>query len=387
MADNRTSDEIERDLERERESLKSTVHELQDTFSTENLVRAVADNFRTHGGDVGRSISTAARDNPLALALTGIGLGWLIFGQGPSADRIEAARRRGGDRLRSVRSTHRDDGHLEPRGPVPAGDDPDWVTGVDRGPSMGQRARASWYRTTRSTSERLGAAGQSMSSGMHSVSSGVSSGAQSAGRSVSDSARATRDRMNAGAVRVRDRSNEIARSLSEGTHNMSEAARERVIAARERAILASEAARRSASRGMDQAADMFEEHPLVMGALAFAVGAAIAGTLPRTRYEDEYFGEDSDRLYHEAEEIFNEEMSKAQRVAGAALGEARRVGEEFRSDAETAARDAKARADRDSRGEGSAADALVDRTEESARRVADAARSEAEKERLGKPGS
>jgi len=177
----------------------------------------------------------------------------------------------------------------------------------------------------------------------------------------------------------------MARRLSEGTESMTEEARERIMAARERAILASEDAGRGMRRGAARAGDFFDEHPIVVGALAVAVGAAIAGTLPRSRYEDEHFGAESDRLYDEAERIFQEERAKAGRVAGAALDEARTVGEEVRADADDAAREMKDRADSETSGEGSAADAAVDRTEEAVRRVSDAAAEQAEKEDFGSP--
>lgn len=80
--DNRSAAEIEREIETERSELKDTLSELQGTFSAENLVRQVTDQFREHGGDISRSVSRSVRDNPLALTLTGVGIAWLIFGQG-----------------------------------------------------------------------------------------------------------------------------------------------------------------------------------------------------------------------------------------------------------------------------------------------------------------
>ncbi len=388
MSDTRSTDEIERELERDREQLKHSVESLQDTFSPENIMRTVTSNFRAHGGDIGKSISTAARDNPLALALTGVGLGWLIFGQGPSADRIEdrardLSRRDPAKGTRAGRRDARDDAFIPPRGPVPSGDGPAWFTDAGHGPTASQRARAGLHNAQSAASDKMSAAGDRVSD------AGARVGA--AGRSASDSVRAAgasvSDGVSRGAGRVRDRSEAIARSLSEGTESLSESARERIIAARERAIEAREQAGRYASRGVDQAQDFFEEHPIVAGALAFAVGAAIAGALPRTRMEDEHFGEDSDRLYHEAEAIFAEEKAKALRVADAAMGEARKQGEKARSDAEDVARSVKDTADDKTQGSGSAADAVVDRAEDSVRRVAEAAKSKAEEEKLGKPGS
>ena len=345
MSDTRTPEEIERDLEKNRDGLQKTIHDLQDTFSPETIFRSISDNVSRHGGDWGKSISAAARENPLALAVTGVGLGWLIFGNGPSADRIEEGARStslpgSGTEGRKTPYGEGADASIGPRGPVPQGDGPNWYSD-DHGPTRTQRMRA----------------------GVHNAQAGAARGAG----------------------RVRDRSSDMARRLSEGTESMTEEARERIVAARERAILASEDANRGMRRGADRAGDFFEEHPIVVGALAFAVGAAIAGTLPRSRYEDEHFGAESDRLYDEAERVFQEERAKAERVAGAALDEARTVGEEVRADADVAARGMKDRADSETRGEGSAADAAVDRTEEAVRRVADAAEEQAEKEDLGSP--
>ncbi len=368
MSDTRTPDEIERDLEQNREGLHQTLVALQETFTPDAIFRSITDNLGRHGGDFGKSVGDAAKGNPLALAVTGIGLGWLIFGRGPSADRIEdGARRTGGGsgsgmfggRDRDPTSTYAGrkteygedaDAHIGARGPVPEGQGPNWYSD-DHGPSRGQRMRA----------------------GLHNARS-------DAQRRTSDARRRTGE----AAGRVRDRSSGMARRLSEGTESMSEQARERIISARERAIMASEDANRGLREGADRAGDFFEEHPLVVGALAFAVGAAIAGGLPRSRYEDEHFGAESDRLYDEAERIFAEERAKAERVAGAALDEAKSVGQEVRSEAHDKAREAKDKADSETQGEGSAADAAVERAEGAARRVATAAEDQAKKEDLGR---
>lgn len=356
MSDTRTPDEIEKDLEQNRDDFQNTLVALQETFTPDAIFRSITDNVGRHGGDVGKSVADAAKGNPLALAVTGIGLGWLIFGRGPSASEIEdGARRTGnsggglfgggqrdGTRLvgggRKTEYGEDADARIGARGPVPEGGGPNWFSG-NQGPSTGQRMRAGLHNSRRDASKAAG--------------------------------------------RVRDRSADMARRLSEGTETMSEQARERIVSARERAILASEDANRGLRQGADRATDFFEEHPIVAGALAFAVGAAIAGSLPRSRTEDEYFGAESDRLYDEAERVFEEERAKVERVGSAAMNEAKSVAKDVREDADAAAREAKDKADRDTRGEGSAADAAVKKTEDSARRVAQAAEKQAKKEDLG----
>ena len=81
MADNRTPDEIERDIERERSQLGRTVDELQDRLSPEGILREVGRGLSDHGQDIGEAVTQSVKRNPVALALTGIGLAWLVSGR------------------------------------------------------------------------------------------------------------------------------------------------------------------------------------------------------------------------------------------------------------------------------------------------------------------
>jgi len=61
-----------------------------------------------------------------------------------------------------------------------------------------------------------------------------------------------------------------------------------------------------------------DEQPLVLGALGFALGAALGAGLPSTQREDELMGETRDHVLHRAQEIGEEQLDKAQHVASAA---------------------------------------------------------------------
>jgi hypothetical protein len=78
--DSRGPEEIKREIERERAGLTDALDGLQNKFSVESIARQVSDQFREHGGDIGRSVSEAVKRNPVALALTGVGLAWLMMG-------------------------------------------------------------------------------------------------------------------------------------------------------------------------------------------------------------------------------------------------------------------------------------------------------------------
>ena len=53
------------------------------------------------------------------------------------------------------------------------------------------------------------------------------------------------------------------------------------------------------------------EQPLALGAIGLAVGAVLASAAPRTRVEDEWMGDASDRLTDRAKEAGREQLDRA----------------------------------------------------------------------------
>ncbi|NUH64705.1 DUF3618 domain-containing protein [Sulfitobacter sp. S0837] len=407
--DSRNPEEIEREIERERAGLADTLDDLQDRFSIEGIARQFSDQFREHGSDWGRSVSDAAKRNPVALALTGAGLAWLMFGSGNNTRSSRGYEGLDRDRAHptpvpvtntdhrpAVRNASRSNApssaYASSYGSERTSQDnvPAWARDVhhdddDDGRSMGDRARSA-------ASGVKGAAG-SAASGVKGAAGSAASGVRSAGSSMASGARHTRDRVSAGgrsavdsirhtasgaagsvregANAATERAHALRQRLSEGTESMSAEARERIVMARARAMDAWNASGRYASQGRERAADMFEEHPLVAGALALAVGAAFGAALPRSRTEDAYLGEHSDALFHEAERIYAEEREKLGKVAQAAKDEAGKVLQETKEQADAAS------------DEETAADAAVKKAKESGQRIADAAKSEADKQNVG----
>jgi hypothetical protein len=62
---------------------------------------------------------------------------------------------------------------------------------------------------------------------------------------------------------------------------------------------------------------MLQEHPLVLGSIGLAIGAALGAGLPPTRREDELMGEKRDELLEQAKETGREQLDKAKRIAAA----------------------------------------------------------------------
>lgn len=415
----RSSAEIEREIEIERDALARSIERLQEQFSPERILRTVTDGFRENGGDVARSFGRAARDNPIALALTGIGLAWLMAGGGPSSRRIH-------QRIEDLREDDDDDdadfsrprpatGYSRPtpatasgfrgsgstryadfdrrvaeadaairhrdyasRTAVPGADhdtDDDgliaWGRVKARARDFGRGASDRWNRATGAVSR----AGSAVASGAGSVAEGARSGAGSVadtGRDAADAMRRGRDRVFMSAAEMRDR-------IWEGTEHMSDAARERVVAARTRAWRAQQRIESEARRRIGDLRRYAQDEPLVTAAVAVAAGAVVGALLPRTDTEDRYIGAYRDRAFEEADRIFREEAKKVEAVASAAVDEGKAILDEKRAAA-------KEKLDEAKREVPTGRDA-VEKTEsevrDAASRIGEAAKSEAKKQDLG----
>ncbi|MEB8386738.1 DUF3618 domain-containing protein [Rhodobacteraceae bacterium KMM 6894] len=392
--DTRSPEEIERAIERERAGLTSTLDQLQDKFSVETVARQVSDQFREHGGEFGRSVTDAVKRNPLALAVTGIGFAWLMMSdRSPGRDRYErdhydadprygrTDRRDSFDRDKSERLALSDDDHdhgdqVGRTGlPNRAGS-----AGTQRSlgrqpgtpshrPYAGRYAEPentpSWVRAhenERGIGARLSGAVSGAASGVSGAASTAADKARDAAGAVSDAGKSLADSAQGVASSASDRAAALRERLAEGTESLSEEARNRVIAARENAIKARDAAMSYARDGRERATDLFEEQPLIAGALAVAVGAALGAALPRSRVEDDYLGQQSDHLMDEAERIFAEEKQRLVKVAEAATDEAKTVVSEVKGDAKDMAK------------------SVVDKARDSGERIADAAQTEAKEQ-------
>src|SRR5690606_10409444 len=79
-----------------------------------------------------------------------------------------------------------------------------------------------------------------------------------------------------------------------------------------------------------QIGSLFEQQPLIAGALAFAAGAALGAALPHTREEDKLVGEAGDALRREAGKTASELYEKGKEQVGDAYEEvAAKAGEAY----------------------------------------------------------
>lgn len=163
------------------------------------------------------------------------------------------------------------------------------------------------------------------------------------------------------ADRVKRSARSMRKGLYDGLDRLPAEARDRVVAARLAAIDAQHAVEAQMRRTAESAQHTAREHPLLLGIAALGIGAAIGAALPRTHTENRAVGAQRDRLFDEADRVFREEVAKARDVAEAAV-------EEGRSAVKDTLRD----------GPPSGGNP--------AKRVSDAAESEARRQKLGRVG-
>lgn len=268
-ASERSPSDLEREAERVRADIANTAEHLKDKMSPGQLMDEVVDYFKE--GDANQLLSnlkTQVRDNPLALALVGGGLAWLMMGSGtgPSTHRSPAK-----DQTSPARSMHTQSASM----------------GAHTGTTMRSQSHASSGSTLAKGAEAMRDKGVSVAA------------------SVSGAATSATDTMTAKAHDLRDAAGDYMSS-------------------------ASQAGADAGSRIRSTFLDALEREPLVLGALGVAVGAAIGAMIPPTRTEQEYLGDASRQVKKGAETAIAKGVDKAKHVAsdvyGAAKAEADRQG-------------------------------------------------------------
>jgi Protein of unknown function (DUF3618) len=334
--DTRTSDEIERDISEERARMSDTINNLQKKFSVDAIVGDIGGMFRGQGGEIGRAISSTVGRNPAALALVGVGLAWLLIGRDRSSHASKSAGREQDDNDTWSTAQSWDKRLARSAGIQSDESDPFWLdddVSVSGGRSSSRREN---MRGTESDSAVMGT--------LRSAAGAVGDAVTGAAGSVSDAA------------------SSLTQRLSHGLEGFSEEAKSRVMAARRAAYDARAASAEAMKKGTRMASNLFEDQPLVVGALAVALGAAVGSALPRTKLEDETLGDTSNHLIAEAEALFRAEKAKLMAAAKTAAAEVKSEVGAIRNDLAELLPEGK-----------TVGDVIVDRAADAAARVADRA--------------
>lgn len=301
----KSSAELERDAERVRAQISDTADQLRDRMTPGQLMDEALNQFgRGDASQLLANLKNQARDNPMALALIGSGIAWMMMGSGP----------------RSGYDYERDEYERDARSrrAMSYGEDVETRAYADRSSGMedpyvgaGAYARGGMDPYAEDTTAvppvaSFGEASQSESTGSG---AGVGAAAASAGRAATDALHAAGDRL---------------RSATEGTGEYAQHAYERMRGAGTDAYgAARHAAYDVGSQARRTFLDVLEREPLVIGALGLAVGAAIGALLPATEIERQNLGATGAALREKADELVDAGMDAAREAAGELYGAAR----------------------------------------------------------------
>ena len=312
-ADSVSTDEIERELDDTRFRLDATIGALQQKLAPSSMVDEAITYFMEGGGvEVTRSLARSVRDNPVPVALIGVGLGWMMFGRARRSDpdpqnwddrRGMRDGRFGGGIDRGPYGRHSRPGgfpgNMPVHQPMPyeAAARDDLATRVQKAGAAVQRradeaegvfqerveeARATVLGLTRQ-------AGEAADSFRRRVEEALSAGAARVGSAMSDAADMAHDLADRGRATARD----VYDYGAAATAN----------------------ARAMGSRTVDYVQDQ----PLLLGALGLSVGAVIGLLLPASRYERRVAGTVRERLGEAARDAVGDARDRAMRVADTVL--------------------------------------------------------------------
>ena len=253
------TDNAEREIARTRGELTLTLAALERKLAARYLIDEGLNMFKdTLGEDYGlhRGLDIV-RNNPVPIALIGIGAAWLVATNTNAVDRIARD-----ERVQTARRR---------------------VT--DLASDIGNRAG----EMATSAAQRIGIAGNGAGN--------------DADRPLGHTGNPMIDQPGAG-------------TSSDGwVHEVSDRAQGMLQSVRDSSGAVLDRASESAGRIADQVTDTFERHPLLIGAIGLMAGALIAALLPPSRTEDEWFGPSRDQLWNKAEEAGQETVTRVRDVA------------------------------------------------------------------------
>lgn len=207
---------IEADLEKNRSGLASALDELTNRASVDYVAREALDLFKVNSTEATRSLDRAIRANPMAFALVGAGVAWMMLGG--RGDKVD-----------------------DP--------DPEWHSHLG-----GLRDKA------RDTLARLE---DEARTGMDSLKSGLQGQMEQ-----------VRDFAAERAAVIEGFASDLKAAIASGLDHLAEGTREKVMQTRQESYSALLRAERVVKGGGREAQALVHDHPVAVGAVALAIGAA-----------------------------------------------------------------------------------------------------------------
>jgi len=305
---NKSSAQIEREVEGTRARLTNTIEELRDRVSPGQMMEEAVSYFRGSGGsEMVQNLGRQLRDNPMPALLIGAGIAWMMLGgrsSGSSSSSYSAGR---------VYTDPATAHGLEPHG----------MYGQPHGPETARLAGAAAYRPAHSMgsdsiSGSMSGSTGSYASSTYDASSGrmSSSSSPGIGDRVSGALHDARDAASGVASRVGGAASAAWDSVTGAASGMQDRAGEMRARAADAAYYQSRALREQGRSGMEY---VVRDQPMILGAIGLVVGAAIGALVPNTEAEDRLMGETRDQLAEQARRMAEQGYEQARGVANQTL--------------------------------------------------------------------
>lgn len=311
-ANEKSAAQLQREVELQRTRVESTIDQIQERLSPGQLIDEMLAYTKGGSGEFVSSLQRSVTSNPLPVALIGASLFWLMA-------------KPAGEQSIPVSDQKWDNSINRNRG-YSGGSDEEYPIAVIEGSSM--------LRTGNSTDSAGGTYSEFADATGKKFKAMSDQTGKRAGHFVDDAGNKFRGFINSAGSKVDhfrdDAGNLIDDATSWASHTWQQA-QDKVEEARSSVESSGEAAnskigetsdklRHQADKLNQTILTQFRDQPLVGGALAFAVGAALAAALPHTSQEDALLGEAADALKtkagEQAGEVMSEGKAKAEEIYG-----------------------------------------------------------------------
>ena len=283
------SSEIEREIAEDRRRIEDRLDAIQQRMSPGQLVDEVLAYAKSSGGgEYVSNLGTAVKSNPVPAALVAVGLAWLMAGPKTGSSVSQ------GDAEEYPLATV--SGDLRRTGPTEFEGGLRYTHFTDSG---GGRFKALTDEAGKRAGHFVDASGRKFRGF-----------ADASGRQIHD---------------IRDEAGHLLDEASGWVSKNWQELKTSVGKAGEQVADLGQSARDTGSQVNDAILRHFRDQPLVGGALAFAVGAAIGAALPRTQTEDGAFGEISDDVKSRVSSEVETRIDKAEAVASNVIDKATAV--------------------------------------------------------------
>ena len=317
--------EIERELDQTRSRLDTTMDVLQQKLAPGSMVDQAVEYFSEGDGmELGRNLGRSMRDNPIPIALIGVGLGWLAWtnlrrGSAPGDswnDQPWMRDNRFGGRLERDMDGRYRSGASGPHAKTATHQPmPYEAAAQDDLANKAHRAGAQLQR-------EAGEAEDAFQDRVDAARATVLGLTRDAGEAAESFRRRVTEAMSSGAERVRSVVSDMGESAGQLAERGQAAARDLY----DYGAAATAGARDRAGSAMGQMRDMsgrtvdyVQEQPLLLGALGITVGAVIGLLVPSSRYERRVAGSLRDSLGESARQVAGDAGQRVARVASSVL--------------------------------------------------------------------